>query len=383
VIDRLSALLSHARHVPADQRAHFAHVLAERAEAGTLVVQTCHRVELYGLDSLLAGGQDAVPTGVVRLAGPAVARHLVRLAVGQDSAVVGEDQVLHQLRAGVHSARLRGPLAPELDRLVDLAMGAGRRARSWLPRSRPDLGSVALARATSAGWQLDGQILVVGAGQMGRLAAQAALGRGAAVAVTSRTPERARALAEQLRIGHVPFDPGPTLVGRLAGTVVALGGPWPIDDATARALAAAGGWLIDLSAPPALGPELRAALGTRLLTIDDLAGPLPEVGGGESTGLRRRLDDLVEATLADYAAWLGGAAHRNVARALADRAEQEREAELTALWQRLPAMDPAARLEVERMTEHLTRRLLREPLKRLRDDGDGRRARAAREFFGL
>jgi glutamyl-tRNA reductase len=381
VIDRLQSLLAHAQHVPADERAHFARALGERAAGGTLVVETCHRVELYGERGVVAEVGHGAPPGTQVLSGTDVARHLVRLAVGRESTVVGEDQVLHQLRVGVHAARRRGSLPSSLDRLADLALGAGRRARSWLPRSRPNLASAALERVDAAGWSLDGPVLVVGAGQMGRLAARALVARGVDLVLANRTPERGRALADELRARHVPFDPGAAAARELGGVILAIYGRWLVGPETEAALAGSSAWLVDLSAPPALDAPLRDAVAGRLLTIEDMA---KEEGASEvSAGLLARLDALVEATLADYETWLAAEAQRDVARALAERAERARAAELDALWHRLPALDPTARAEVERMTEHLTRRLLREPMERLRDDGDGRQASAAREIFRL
>ena len=64
-------------------------------------------------------------------------------------------------------------------------------------------------------------------------------------------------------------------------------------------------------------------------------------------------------------------------------ADRQREAELTALWQRLPGLEPEAREAIEAMTQHLATRLLREPLERLGRDADGRDERAVRDLFSL
>ena len=378
----LAALVAHARRVTAEDRTRFARRLHDADLGGGMVVETCHRVEVYGSAATLAEAGRGAPVGTEHLAGMGAARHLIRLAVGRESVIVGEDQVLHQLRRGVQAARQLGPLTPPLDRLADIAMGAGRRARSWLPRRRDDLAAVALGRAEAAGWSFHGPVLVVGAGQMARLAAQAAIGRGRAVAIANRTPERGRALADQMGLQHIAFDPGPAYLERTVGVIVAIAGRWPLKAPSREALATGRAWVIDLSAPPALDAGLCAALGQRLLTIDDLA-----LSGGAaavvSDELAQRLDGIVESALAGYGAWLAGHERRDVARALAERAERERAAELDALWHRLPDADAATRAEVERMAERLTRRILREPLARLGEDGDGRRARAAQDFFGL
>src|SRR5688572_4379736 len=154
----LTALLAHGRWMPAELRSELADVLRVRQPPGTLLVATCHRVELYGADTAvapLAAGSDARLVG-----GTDAARHLIGLAVGRDSAIVGEDQVLHQLRVASRRARQHGAMAPNLDRLLDLALRAGRRARSWLPAARPTLVDVAVDRVTG-GRGVDGARLHV------------------------------------------------------------------------------------------------------------------------------------------------------------------------------------------------------------------------------
>jgi glutamyl-tRNA reductase len=377
----LTALLAHARDMPAATRTRLAEGWRAERPGGTLLVETCHRVELYGsaqdLESL-ARSEPAIRLEVRR--GETAARHLVRLAVGLDSTVLGEDQLLHQLRESVAAARRDGGLPDELDRLCDISLRAGRRARSWLPAQRTSLAEVALNRVIGKRDGPKGAVLVVGVGEMGRRAASALRARGAEVLVASRTPERAQALAREQAGRAVAFDPGPQTLSSLAGVVVALNGRWPLATASREALANADGWLIDLSAPPALAPALARALGTRLLTIDDLANvavsdPSPQLLG--------RLEALVDEAVASYEAWAAGERQRAAARALAERSAEAQRRALAALWAQLPTLDGEARAAVEAMASELAEQILRDPLERLRHDHDGRRARAARELFGL
>jgi len=215
------AFLTHARHVPLADRERFAGRVRERVQRDTLLVETCHRVEAY----LVAGSDhnglaEALPHGGRWLHGEGAVRHAISLAVGLDSTVVGEDQVLHQLRQLVAEARRAGGLDPILDRLFMLALRAGRRARSWRQGPPLSLADAALVALEQRSGPLRGRpLLVVGAGEMGRLAARAARSAGAAVSVTSRTPARAQALAEETGAKVVPFDPG-VIVRELAGVAV-------------------------------------------------------------------------------------------------------------------------------------------------------------------
>ena len=92
---------------------------------------------------------------------------------------------------------------------------------------------------------------------------------------------------------------------------------------------------------------------------------------------------LVEETLADWQAWAGAGRRRDLAQRLAERAAEARQAELGALWRRLPDLELDDRMEVERMARHLAERLLREPLEVLAAEDDEGRLRAARELFRL
>jgi glutamyl-tRNA reductase len=388
-VTRLGAFVAHARTVAAEARARVAAAVSSAGDpdlAGALVLVTCHRVELVGPADVVEaatrsiGTRDRLAVGGLLPHDDAV-RHVVRLAVGLESAVVGEDQILHQLRTAAREARGRSPLDPALDQLLDRALRAGRRARTWLPPRRPTLADAALDLSLGAGARLAAErtVLVVGAGAMGRLAAFAARARGCRVVVASRTRARADRLAAAVGGAATTFDPDPDVLAGVDAIVVALAGEWPIGEPTRRLLGGLALRVVDLSAPPSVPAAVVAALGDRHASIDDLAaGPAsvdPELAG--------RLERLVEETVAGFAAWAAAEADRSLVRALVDRASDARSAELDALWRRVPGLDEPARAEIARMAAQLTDRLLRDPLERLGEDADGRRGRAAQELFRL
>jgi len=373
----LYAIVAHARGVPASERSELADGLRASRLAGSVLIETCHRVELYAAADVAPDVAPDLPTGAKLLVGQAVVEHAVALAVGLRSAIVAEDQVLHQIREGVDAARQRGGVPADLNRLFDVALRAGRRGRSWFPARRPSLPDLALDLVDES---LTGQrVLVVGAGEMGRLAAMAAIARGAEVSIASRTPERASVLARQLHVTAAPLDPGPD-ASRLDGIIVALRGPWLIGEHTRAAIEGSPAWIVDLSAPPAVPSELSATPGRRSVSIDDLARQ-PEPS--REDGLVARLKALADQTVAEYLAWQGAESRRAIARGIAERAEELRSAELDELWRRLPSLPPQDRREIEQMTRHFAERLLREPMEQLGRDRDGRQERAARELFGL
>jgi glutamyl-tRNA reductase len=376
------ALVTHARRVPALERERFATALHRDLAGGALVLETCHRVEAYLGDADDAARlAPALPEGGHALTGKQAVRHAIGVAVGRDSVVVGEDQILHQLRASVDAARSAGTLDPDLERLFALALQAGRRARSWRQGPTRSLADLALASVERQVGQIAGrEILVVGAGRMGRLATRAAVAAQASVAVANRSADAAASLAASAGARTEAFDPG-ARIGRYAGVVVALGGPWPIGAVTIDALARGATVVVDLSVPAAVPRPLEQLLAARLITADALA--LAEDGGVPEDGSAARLDALVDRSTAEFVAWLKGRDGRSTARTLKERADIAREAELAALWRRLPDLDPEARDAIEGMTRHLADRLLREPLQRLGRDADGSDGRAIRDIFAL
>jgi glutamyl-tRNA reductase len=223
-------------------------------------------------------------------------------------------------------------------------------------------------------------VLVVGAGRMGRLAARAAVAAGASVAIANRSPRTAETLASSTGARGEAFDPG-ARIGDFAGVIVALAGPWPIGAATIDALATSATVVVDLSVPTAVPSRLVEIVGGRLITADDLA--LADVEPVAPDRSSARLDALADRSTAAFLDWLERRDGRATAEALVEHADREREAELAALWQRLPELEPPAREAIAAMTQHLAKRLLREPLKRLGRDTDGRDERTVRDLFAL
>jgi len=377
--------VTHARHVPAQEREAFASGLRAGSASTALILETCHRVEAYTTDG---GERDpaelaaALPEGGRLLSGDVAVRHAVTVATGRDSVVLGEDQILHQIRESLSAARRAGALDPDIDRLFGLALQAGRRARSWRSGRRRSLADVAVEVAEGQIGSLRNQdLLVVGAGRMGELVARAAASAGASLTIVNRSDGRARALATATGGRTMRFDPGRE-VDRYAAVFVALGGPWTIDPPTEAALLDRRPLVVDLSVPLAVPRVVVAGLGTRFVTADDLAHR--DVAASEAAGHPDpRFDELIDDTVQAFADWQARSDARAAAEALVKRADEEREAELAALWRQLPALEPEARQAIEGMTRHLAARLLRQPLERLGRDRDGAEERIVRELFAL
>lgn len=368
------ALVAAAPDVDAARRAALLPEIQAGAVPGRdILLATCHRVEVFRSDD----DDAAVDGGLRRLDGVAAADHVIRLALGLESAVIGEDQVLHQLRDAVTHGRRVHALGGDLGLLMDRALSAGRTGRSWRPPVVTSLAERAIDLAAERIGALGGRrVLVVGAGVMGRSAADAAKRGGALVTIASRDPRHATQVADALGAAAADLDPGAAAVRTVDLVVVALAGSWTIAEATAEALADRP-LVIDLSMPPAIDAQTRAALGPRGVDIDGLRVDTPDATVDR---YRARLERLAAATLAGYLDTVEDR-RRSRAHRLAERIERERADALAAWLRQRPGLAGVAVEELDDLSRAVSARLFREPLARLAHDPDGRRSRALDELF--
>jgi glutamyl-tRNA reductase len=262
----------------------------ESAPHSAIVLTTCHRVELYGFaDPPLFSGMS------LRIGADAV-EHLLRVATGLESAIVGEDDVLHQVRCALRNRR-RKQLDGRLLRLFELAVGTGRRARSGRTAPSGDLASNAVD------WLRDridvggGETLVVGAGRMGSVLAHRLTAAGATVTIASRNVVRASRLAALHHGNAVDLGEAARHAHEFIAVAVALGGPW-------RELAPehvdGRSPIADISAPQSIPDAVRRRLNGSFLGIDDLRRPAGAIPGPYIANATA----LIEARTIEYVQWL-------------------------------------------------------------------------------
>lgn len=263
--------------LPAAERARLAAAwAAEAARPDRILLVTCHRVELYGIGPAPAGARGGD-------------EHLLRVAAGLESAVIGEDEVLHQVRLALAGARTAGPKDSRLTRLFETAIAGGRRARAGRTATSAGLAEQALAWLGRHA-HLDGEpVIVGGAGRMGTALARAAAAAGARVTIASRDPRRAAAAAAAIGVQAADLENGARSAARAAAVAVALAGPWeqlrePLPPCA------------DLSCPSAVPPPARG----RYLGVDDLF----QGGAKPPPGYVQAATAIVAEKLAEYREWL-------------------------------------------------------------------------------
>jgi glutamyl-tRNA reductase len=394
----LIAIVAHARTVPSEAREAFGDAAAAIAhDPRAILLRTCHRVELYvaidpGCPPLAL---PDLPAGAVRLEGMAAARHVFSVAAGLDSVVVGEDQILHQLRECLSDRHLPGAaqcpvdvgshnaaatrLHPLLERLFQLALHLGRETRSWREGPPLSLADVALDRVVPVTGPLLGRrVLVVGAGRMARLCALTASRQGARVLVANRSSDRAAALAYDANGEPAAFGSDAALPDADA-VVLAISARWPLSPEARAALLAGSQPVVDLSSPPAIDQPTRDALGARYTSVDDLArSPQTEL----RKRLRARFERVLDEAEQNLSGWVRARDSVPAIQALSDHAESRRLEELDRLFRRVDLADHERELVVQ-MSHRLVAGLLHAPLVTLKEDSTGDLERAARALFSL
>jgi glutamyl-tRNA reductase len=385
-----------------------------REVAGTGAVQeaaalcTCNRTELYAVADDVEAAAECLRRAVRRLrpgdplasgdalsptVGAEAAFHLHRVAAGLDSMVIGEKQVLGQVKQAWCDARGADALGSVLDKLFASAVHAGKRARTEteIDAGAVSVASAAVALASKVVGELEGRDLaVVGAGDTARLAAvHFAERRPARLRVVNRTLERALALAADVGAEAWPLERAAEVLAD--ADVVALATRAPHAVVRAADVAAALRRrphrplvLLDLAVPRDVEPEAGSVENVFLYPVDALQGLVDQ-----SLARRRREVPRAEAIAGEecgrFLAWWRGLAATPVLRELREHFERVRSEELARSRRHFP---PEEQERLDRLTQSLVNKLLHLPTTRLksldpRSREGAQRLDAVRELFAL
>lgn len=404
------SLLERVAVAPTDLPKAIAGLVSRENVREAVIVSTCNRTEVYAVAERFHGAYADIRDFFCELGNldpdelhphlysqhdAAAVAHLFEVAAGLDSAVLGETEILGQVRAAWESAQGEGGAKATLNLLFRHALETGKRARTEtaISRSTASVSSAAVVMATERLGAIAGKrVLVVGAGEMGEGVAVALVGAGATdITVTNRTHERAVALAARVGGAVAPFADLPSaladadvlLTCSRAGTIV-VDAQLVADargDATDRPLL-----IVDIAVPRNVDSAAALLPGVTLLDLDDLrdwAAKGIELRTHEAEHVRRIVGEEVERfgieTTARQAAPLVAVLH--------ERAEQVRVAELDRYAAKLASLEPSQRAVVEALTKGIVAKLLHQPSIRLKDDAGTpkgeRNAAAVRDMFDL
>lgn len=381
--------------------------------AEALLVSTCNRVEVYGVAK---PGADDVTTAVrgfliedrrvtrkdVERAlyhhrGPDAVRHVFRVASALDSLVVGEAQILGQLKEAYTLAGKLGTAGPLLSRCLERAFGVAKRVRTETPiaRGAANVSSVAVELATRVFGDLRGKsVLVVGAGKMSTLAARHLYANGAThIRVTNRSPEKAEALAAEIDGIAKPWAELESLLAEADVVISSTGAREPIlTRALFKRVAKARRWkpivVIDIAVPRDADPAIGELDGVFLFNIDDL-DKVVRANLAERAKAAEHAVKIVEHEAGVFEHWLRTQEVVPTIRALRDRFAQIADAEVGK------ALDQLSRKEltrdqqrelIQRVVQLVVNKLLHTPTTVLRESAPDLgpvRAEVLCELFGL
>lgn len=386
--------------------AETASVLEPIMAAGTqaVLLSTCNRTEFYLADGTAETLQLIWQLAAERLGQPLdpytyvahdreAVGHLFRVAAGLDSLVLGESQIQGQVREAWEASRsYAGPL---LSRLFQDALHAGGRVRAetglGAGAASVPLASVELARKIFG--DLSGRrALVLGSGDMAELAMGCLVSEGVrSVMVAHRQLERAAQVAERLGGRALEFAQAWALFGEVDLVVASTAAPHAIvtPERVGEHVARRGGrplCVLDIAVPRDVDPAVGALDNVFLYDIDDLQGVVA-AGIGSRKREMPAAERIVDHEVAIFWKWYGGRGAVDAIRALRERAEVLRAAEVERALRKLRHLDPADQERVVHLTRALVNKLLHAPSVRLRESaGNGALsglAEAARELFDL
>ena len=319
-------------------------------------------------------------------------RHLFRVAASLDSMVVGEPQILGQVKESYAAARSVGTIGPGLERLLQSTFAAAKKVRTetQIGASSVSIASVAVDLARKIFGSLEGKrVLLVGAGKMSELAARHLMQQGAgSLLIANRTQERAVRLAQKFN-GHVVrfddlyarADEADILITSTGSTEFLFRTPHAQQFLHRRRNRPM--FFIDIAVPRDVDPEINRLEGIFLYDIDDLQS-VAATNLADRSNEARRAEAILEQEVARYRRQVEAV---DVVPALVDlqaAAEEMRQAELRRHHGRLRSLTEAQLAAVEAMTRSLMNKFLHQPLQMLKAaarEGDAAAVEAIRAAF--
>jgi glutamyl-tRNA reductase len=380
-------------------------------EAGRLseamILSTCNRVEVYGGGDEASAADTAaalchftgrpietLETHLYRLEGEAAVRHAFRVAASLDSMVLGEPQILGQVKEAYDLAEQAGSLGSVLNALRNRCLAAAKRARTetGIGRNAVSVSYVAVELARKIFGELkDRNVLLVGAGKMTELAARHLVRGGARATVLGmRRFERAEELAASLGGRALPFEAlrdelkraeivisgtaAPEVVIRLADVEAGLGAR------RGRPL-----FLIDIAVPRDIEPEVGKLSGVFLYDLDDLKA-VADANLRERRKEASAAEAIVEAEVTEFLAWRRSLDAVPLLVELRRHFEEIRRGEVDKARKRYGPLTPEQEAALEAATSALMNKLLHSPtvhIKEVARNGDASQVTLIRKLLGL
>jgi glutamyl-tRNA reductase len=404
-IDRAPVEVLECVAVPTHSLKEHLERLATHAGGG-VILSTCNRTEIYSVAEDVEVGVrrlreyiDAVPehAGVTGISdyiytktGDEVAEHLFGVTAGLQSVALGESEILGQVTRAMQAAGEAGTVEPILSRLFHAALRTSRKIRKEtdLGRNRTSVSSLGVQELQNTLGSMKGlRILLVGAGEMGKLTARALIRYGANdIVVSSRSMNRGMILAEELGAPQVAFEDisqamieADVLITCTAATDPVITAYVVADAMSARPDRHLS--ILDLGMPRDVESTSGDVANVNLISLAEL-----QARSAESWELRAEAaaeaQGLIDDGVRRFKERLTGIESEPVIRSLGARVEQMRREEVEQTLGRLDGLTDKQVMSVEKMTRSLVRRILADPISFLRSEEDSA-AEAVQKVFAL
>jgi len=355
-----------------------------------VLLSTCNRTEIYICTCGLSEGEtklkdfladyakmppEQLQSMLYTLRGESAAKHLMQVAAGIDSLVLGENEILGQVRSAAEIAHDIGTTGPYLSALFRYAIQAGKRARSETEIGRGDISvaSVVVEMAEQAFGPLNERVaLLIGAGKISAITARALVKAGLrCILIANRTFEKAQKIAGNLGGTAVHFDVLDDVLARADIVICSTGAPHIVlhVDAIEKAQRMRFGRPIlvaDLAVPRDADPKIASIPGVQLANIDDL-DVIVRTSHRLTASVYLEVENIVREELQSFSHWCSARRCAPVIRALHSKAKSIYHAEVEQTLQRLGPLTPQQERIVEAMGKAIASKLLHEPTMHLRE----------------
>ncbi|WP_226000660.1 glutamyl-tRNA reductase [Paenibacillus sp. BJ-4] len=369
-----------------------------------VVVATCNRTEIYVVvDRLHMCGyfirsfmeqwfgipRDQFTQHLYIYEDEQAIRHLFRVTCGLDSMVIGETQILGQVKNAFLQAQSQKITATWFNMLFKQAVTLGKRAHS-----ETSIGESAVSVSYAAvelgkrifGMFTDKKVLILGAGKMSELTVKHLYSGGAAeVIVANRTLSRAEDLASKFHGTPVTMEEGINRLTDVDIVISSTGAQGYILDrdrveASMKRRQSRPLFMIDIAVPRDLEPAIGELSNVFLYDIDDLEGIVEsnlEMRRTEAT----KIEHMIEGELSEFYQWLKTMGVRPVIRALQEKAESVHQDTLESLFNKLPELDERQRKVISRLTKSMLNQMMHDPINRVKELAVQKQGNEALEMF--
>lgn len=373
------------------------------------VLSTCNRIEVYVVAERFHGAYGDVRDFLCELGDltvedltphlysqhdAAAVTHLFEVAAGLDSAVLGESEILGQVRGAWEVAQREGGARSTLNLLFRRAVATGKRARSetGIGRGTASISHAAVEMISDVTGDIAGKrVLVVGAGSMGEGVA-VALHRagGADILVANRSADRGSTLAERVDGVAVGFDRLDEAIGAADLVVACTGSGEPVLTRelieSARARNRRPLHIVDIAVPRDVAPSVAELPDVTVFDLDDLRD-WADRGLAHRAGEAERVRSIVGEEVEEFLVEVTARQAAPLVASMREAADRVRAAELERFASRLSSLDDADRETVEALTRAIVAKLLHEPSVRLKTQAGTpqgeRNAAAVRDLFDI